>query len=136
MTTKIGFIGLGRMGCPCLTNSLRRVMILPSQPKPGKSSSDRRRWRNYSRLRRRIEGRLTADHCVQPYSKHHLSLGVFDGLINLQSLRLWDSNLSELPPGIFDGLNNLQRLDLRGNPGAPFRITHPNADLRGSGWVR
>jgi hypothetical protein len=46
------------------------------------------------------------------------------------------NNLSELPPGVFDGLDNLQELNLQRNPGAPFRITHPNANLRGNGWVR
>ena len=29
----------------------------------------------------------------------------------------------------FAGLDNLQWLDLRGNPGTPFAITHPNANL-------
>ena len=63
--------------------------------------------------------------------------GAFDGLSNLQEpADLGGNNLSELPPGVFDGLSNLQELDLGVNPGTPFRITHPNANLRGSGWER
>ena len=61
---------------------------------------------------------------------------MFDGLDNLQTLMLWGNSLSELSPGVFDGLDNLQELNLESNPGAPFRITHPNANLRGNGWVR
>ena len=67
--------------------------------------------------------------------------GIFAGFTNLRMLDLGvlsDDNpyyddltnhLTELPPGVFDDLANLQRLDLSGNPGVPFTITHPNADL-------
>ena len=58
-----------------------------------------------------------------------LTPGVFDGLTNLQGLDLGRNDLTELPPGVFDGLINLQSLILFGNPGQPFTITHPNADL-------
>ena len=61
---------------------------------------------------------------------------MFDELSNLKWLGLESNNLSELPPGVFDGLDSLYLLDLRDNPGTPFRITHPNADLQGWGWVR
>ena len=67
---------------------------------------------------------------------HKLPPGVFDGLSKLQSLYLGNNNLEELPPDVFNGLSNLQELYLDNNPGAPFQITHPNANLRGGGWVR
>ena len=65
-----------------------------------------------------------------------LSLAEFGGVYKWQILNLSHNNLSELPPGVFDGLDRLLSLDLSFNPGAPFRITHPNADLQGRGWRR
>ena len=62
--------------------------------------------------------------------------GMFAMLVNLQTLSLQSRNLTELPPGVFNDLKNLQVLDLRSNPGRPFHITHPNANLRGRGWDR
>jgi hypothetical protein len=53
-----------------------------------------------------------------------------------QEISLEGNNLTELPHNVFDGLGELTEPDLWGNPGAPFRITHPNANLRGSGWER
>ena len=41
--------------------------------------------------------------------------GVFDGLSNLRILYLYDNSLSELPDGIFDGLSNLRILYLYDN---------------------
>ena len=86
--------------------------------------------------------------------------GVFDGLENLRVLNLSSQvtslnrygrylapdeasavrlalrrGLTELPPGVFESLTNLEILDLQGNGGAPFTITHPNADLDCLGCV-
>ena len=61
---------------------------------------------------------------------------VFGSLNNLQTVILEGNNLRSLPPDLFNGLTNLERLYLGTNPGAPFRIAHPNANLRGDGWVR
>ena len=41
--------------------------------------------------------------------------GDFDGLTNLQYLRLYNNDLVSLPPGVFDNLTNLDRLYLSGN---------------------
>ena len=62
--------------------------------------------------------------------------GMFAMLVNLQTLSLESDNLTELPPEVFDDLENLQVLRLHRNPGRPFFITHPNANLRGVGWHR
>lgn len=55
---------------------------------------------------------------------------IFGGLTDLQSLDLSGNALTELPPNAFDSLTNLQTLDLRNNPGSPFEVIHPNADLQ------
>lgn len=63
---------------------------------------------------------------------HHISKlqpGTFNGLKNLEQLYLSGNRLTELPPGVFESLTNLEVLHLSGNRGAPFTITHPNADL-------
>ena len=44
-----------------------------------------------------------------------LPQGIFQGLSNLQSLQLYNNNLSSLPQGIFQGLSNLEELTLHNN---------------------
>ena len=44
-----------------------------------------------------------------------LQRGDFDGLVNLQGLRLWGNDLTILPKGVFDSLGNLQMLGLGNN---------------------
>ena len=44
-----------------------------------------------------------------------LPVGVFDGLDNLEWLKLESNELRELPDGVFDGLDNLERLVLNHN---------------------
>ena len=61
----------------------------------------------------------------------------FAGLDNLGHLSIADIGSKELR-SVLNRLDNLGSLVLQRNPGAPFRITHPNANLqeRGRGWER
>lgn len=47
---------------------------------------------------------------------------VFSGLSNLSGLLMMSGDLTDLPPGLFVGLSKLRALDLRANPGTPFRL--------------
>ena len=47
--------------------------------------------------------------------KRVLPDGVFQGMTNLETLRMRNNNLKVLQPGVFHGLTNLQTLDLDGN---------------------
>ena len=60
---------------------------------------------------------------------------VFDGLDNLKFLDLSVAGLERVPINAFADLENLEVLLLRGNPGEPFAIRHPNF-LNGNGWTR